>query len=197
MTMPAPEARVAVAYHSRGGHTAAIAAALAAGAGAVEGVAAELVRLPAAEPPWPLFAAADAIVLGSPTHFGGVSAEMKQFMAATDPLWRSMAWRDKLAAGFTCGGEPSGDKLGVLLELAMFAGQHGMIWVGVDPLNDRRGGADRPAGYNRHGGYLGAMADSVGNAPGPESPPAEDRGTAERHGRRVALAALRWRRGGS
>ena len=59
----------------------------------------------------------------------------------------------------------------------------------------RKGGVGKPAGYNRHGGYLGAMADSAGDAPGPDSPPESDRATAERHGRRIALAALRWRRG--
>ncbi|MFO1056511.1 MAG: flavodoxin family protein [Dongiaceae bacterium] len=194
MSAEAAGAHIAVVYHSRGGHTAALAEALAGGARAA-GAAATLVRLPAEPPPWELLAAADAIVFGSPTHFGGVSAEMKQFMDATDPLWRPMAWRDKLAAGFTCGGEPSGDKLGVLLQLAIFAAQHGMVWIGVDPLNDQRSGVGKPAGYNRHGGYLGAMADSAGDAPGPDSPPGSDRATAERHGRRIALAALRWRRG--
>jgi multimeric flavodoxin WrbA len=184
--------RVAIVYHSRAGHTAAIARHVAKGAGATSGVEAALVDVEAGAPPWDMLHGCGALIFGSPTHFGGVSAEMKRFMDATDSFWREMRWRDKLAAGFTCAGEPSGDKLGVLLQFAIFAGQHGMIWVGTDPMTDARTGAANPPGYNRHGGYLGAMADAVGAEVGPHSPPPEDRATAELLGRRVAGLACRW-----
>lgn len=184
--------RVAIVYHSRAGHTAAIAQHVAKGAGATDGAEGALVDVEAGALPWDMLHGSGAIVFGSPTHFGGVSAEMKRFMDATDSFWREMRWRDKLAAAFTCAGEPSGDKLSVLLQLAIFAGQHGMIWVGTDPMTDSRTGTAKPKGYNRHGGYLGAMADAVGTELGPHSPPAEDRATAELLGRRVATLACRW-----
>jgi multimeric flavodoxin WrbA len=193
--MSAAHARIAVVYHSRAGHTAAIAQHVAKGAGATEGAEAALVDVEASATPWEMLHGCGAIVFGSPTHFGSVSAEMKRFMDATDSFWREMKWRDKLAAGFTCAGEPSGDKLSVLLQLAVFAGQHGMIWVGPDPMQDVRTGAGKPPGYNRHGGYLGAMSDAVGAELGPHSPPPEDRATAEFLGRRVAALACRWDRG--
>ncbi len=41
-------------------------------------------------------------------------------------------WSDKLAAGFTNSKTMSGDKLNTLFDLAAFAAQHGMIWVGLD-----------------------------------------------------------------
>jgi multimeric flavodoxin WrbA len=190
-----PPTRIAIAYHSRGGHTAAIAESIAAGAGSVAGVEAGLIDVTRDPVPWQTLFEADGIVFGCPTHFGGISAEMKAFLAATDSFWGEMRWRDKIAAGFTCAGEPSGDKQTVILGLATFAAQHGMIWVTMDPMKDLRTGAGKPAGYNIQGGYLGAMADSDGGAVTPDSPPLSDRVTAEVFGRRVARATRRWQHG--
>jgi NAD(P)H dehydrogenase (quinone) len=187
--------RVAIVYHSEQGHTAAIAEAVARGASGVAATEATLVDVSAGDWPWESLAASDAIVFGCPTHFGGISAEMKRFLEASEPLWWPMRWRDKIAAAFTCAGEPSGDKQGVIMELAIFACQHGMVWVGVDPLRDERTGPGKPEGYNRHGGYMGAMADAAGPELAPHSPPPEDRRTAELFGRRIAVAASRWSRG--
>ena len=49
----------------------------------------------------------------------------------TSAVWALQGWRDKLAAGFTHSAAPSGDKLGTLTQLAVFAAQHGMVWVGL------------------------------------------------------------------
>jgi len=49
------------------------------------------------------------------------------------------AWKDKLAAAFTVSGSPSGDKLNTLTSLAIFAAQHGMLWIGTGQ------GCERPA----------------------------------------------------
>jgi NAD(P)H dehydrogenase (quinone) len=192
MTATATGVRVAIAYHSRSGHTAAIAEHVRRGAASIDGVDARLLDVGGSFASWDLLHASHAIIFGCPTHFGGVSAEMKAFLDATDSFWRQMLWRDKLAAGFTCAGEPSGDKLTVLQQLVIFAGQHGMIWIGMDPMKDRAAATRRPSSYNRQGGYIGAMADADGGAVGPESPPACDRETAEWLGRRVAMIATAW-----
>jgi multimeric flavodoxin WrbA len=186
-------ARVAIVYHSRSGHTGAIAEHVRRGAASIEGVEASLLNVTEGLASFDLLHASRAIIFGCPTHFGGVSAEMKAFIDATDSFWRQMLWRDKLAAGFTCAGEPSGDKLTVLQQLVIFAGQHGMIWVGMDPMKDRASASRRPQHYNRQGGYIGAMADADGGAVGPASPPASDRATAECLGQRVAILAASWR----
>ncbi len=49
-----------------------------------------------------------------------------------------MKWRNKVAAGFTNSGAQNGDKLHSLISMALFAAQHGMLWVGLDlkPGND-------------------------------------------------------------
>jgi NAD(P)H dehydrogenase (quinone) len=185
-------ARVAVVYHSRSGHTAAIAEHVRHGAASIEGVEVPVLNVNEGFPSWEILHASRAIIFGCPTHFGAVSAEMKAFLDATDTFWRQMLWRDKLAAGFTCAGEPSGDKLTVLQQLVIFAGQHGMIWIGVDPMKDPASASRRPQDYNRQGGYIGAMADADGGVVGPDSPPASDRTTAECLGRRVAMLALTW-----
>jgi multimeric flavodoxin WrbA len=110
----------------------------------------------------------------------------KAFAEATSGIWRdNMRWRDKLAAGFTNSGAVHGDKLNSLVDLAILAAQHGMIWVGLDLYP---GGA----ALNRLGSWLGAMTQASG-ADGPEhSIPASDLLTAEHLGRRVAAVAHRW-----
>ncbi|MFQ3307162.1 MAG: NAD(P)H dehydrogenase (quinone) [Candidatus Midichloriaceae bacterium] len=74
----------------------------------------------------------DAIVFGSPTHFGSVSAEMKLLMDSTVDIWNKKKWRNKIAAGFTHSSAMNGDKLSVLMQIFIFSQQHGMIWTGLD-----------------------------------------------------------------
>src|SRR4029079_18469830 len=84
---------------------------------------------------------------------------------------------------------PSGDKLGTLVQLAVFAAQHGMIWVGLG-LPPTYAAMDASADEtNRLGSHLGAMGQS---RPGGGALPAGDVETAELLGRRVAEAAARW-----
>src|SRR5439155_5387070 len=105
-------------------------------------------------------AAADAIVFGCPTYMGSASAQFKQFMDATAAVWALQGWRDKLAAGFTHSAAPSGDKLGTLVQLAVFAAQHGMNWVGLG-LPPTYATSEKPdEEMNRLGSHLGAMAQS-------------------------------------
>src|SRR5439155_14127707 len=113
-------------------------------------------------------AAADAIVFGCPTYMGSASAQFKQFMDATAAVWALQGWRDKLAAGFTHSAAPSGDKLGTLTQLAVFAAQHGMVWIslGLPPTYIEVGTADGDT--NRLGSHLGAMAQSRPSAALPE-----------------------------
>src|ERR1039458_3680557 len=84
--------------------------------------------------------ASDAIIFGSPTYMGGPAAQFKAFADATGERWYRGAWRDKVAAGFTVSGGPSGDKLSTLHYFVTLAMQLGMIWVGLPdlPMNDKR-----------------------------------------------------------
>lgn len=123
-----------------------------------------------------------------PTYNGTVSARLKQFMEdSTRPAWIPQTWRNKIAAGFTNSGAQHGDKLNSLVTMALFAAQHGMIWVGLDLFAGR--GADEP---NRIGGWLGAMAQSDDVSP-ELSPIASDLHTAAHLGQRVAEIASRFK----
>lgn len=94
--------------------------------------------------------ACDAIIFGTPTYMGSVSAQLKSFMDAMAPRWFTQAWRNKLASGFTASSLASGDKLGSFNAITTFAVQMGMIWVGI--------GASFPEGLNPNGFYFGAGA---------------------------------------
>ena len=193
--MTTSETSIAVCYHSGKGHTAAIAKEVASGALSVNRVDAFVCDVTVKPIPWQRLFGCDAILFGCPTYFGGISAEMKAFLDETDAFWRDMRWRDKIAGGFTCAGDPSGDKLSALMGLSIFAAQHGMIWIGMDSLNDKRMGEGKPEGYNLQGSFLGTMADSDGGDVTHASPPESDRVTARCFGERVARCALRWKAG--
>jgi NAD(P)H dehydrogenase (quinone) len=60
---------------------------------------------------------ADAYVFGSPTRFGNVSAQLKQFMDSAGPLWAEGKLAGKIASGFTSSQNPHGGQESTLLAL--------------------------------------------------------------------------------
>ena len=184
---------VAVVYHSGFGHTGVQAAAVRDGAASVEGTTAHLIAVEDVDAYWEQLDDADAIIFGSPTYMAGASAAFKAFLDSTSPRYGDQRWRDKLAAGFTNSAGMNGDKLATLQQFALFAMQHGMIWVGLGlpPGNHTSEGSSDD--LNRLAGFIGAMAQSNADQ-GPELvPPSSDRRTAEHLGRRVAELAGRLR----
>lgn len=177
---------ISIVYDSGYGHTAKQAQAVAEGVAQVPGAQARLIAVADKSIPWDVLEASDAIIFGSPTYNGSISARLKQFMEdSTRPAWIPQKWRNKVAAGFTNSGAMHGDKLQSLVSMVLFAAQHGMLWVGLDLFPGKS--ADEP---NRIGGWLGAMAQS--NDESPElSPIASDLRTAAHLGRRVAETVKR------
>lgn len=190
---------VAIVYHSGYGHTAAVADHVAKGVASVPGVTARLYKAEElASPetgPWADLAAADAIVFGAPTYMGSASAPMKQFMDASSKVWMSQGWKNKVAAGFTNSASWSGDKLSTLSQLAVFAAQLGMVWVGTGMLPGNNTSAGSPQDINRVGSFLGLMTQSNADQGPDVAPPQSDRKTAELFGQRVAETAVRWKAG--
>jgi NAD(P)H dehydrogenase (quinone) len=189
--------RIAVAYHSGQGHTARQAAAVAAGASAVPGAAADLVSLDElTEETWDLLAAADAIIFGAPTYMGSPSAVFKAFAEASVRVWAAdLGWRDKFAAGFTNSKAMAGDKLNSLVDFAVLAAQHGMIWVGLDLYPGWAESTASIEDLNRLGSWLGATAQSDADLSAEKAPPETDLRTAAYLGERVARITLRHQRG--
>lgn len=180
--------RVAVVYHSGYGHTQRQAEAVREGIGLVPGAEARLLSIDEAQSRWDDLAVAEAIIFGAPTYVGSVSAAFKGFQEASSHLvmTQGLKWKDKIAAGFTNSGSRSGDKLATLIQLALFAAQHGMHWVNLalPPANHSSTGSENEP--NRLGFWLGAGAQSNVDQ-GPDlAPPAADLATARHLGRRVA-----------
>ena len=174
-------AEVVVVYHSAKGRTRRLAEAVCAG---VRDAGADAHPMSVDEPvDWERLANADAIVFGCPTYMGSVSAPLKRFMDQTREVWAARRWQDKLAAGFTHSWSLAGDKQNVLVQLATFAAQHGMVWISLGALPGRELGD-----VNRFGASLGMMASSGDAA----TPPEGDVRTAHHLGKRVARAAQRW-----
>ena len=92
---------IAIVYHSGYGHTRALAEAFAKGAQGVSNTKVSLVPVAEAETRQDELDNADAIIFGSPTYMGGVSAEFAKFKDSTSKRWMEGTWRNKLAAGFT------------------------------------------------------------------------------------------------
>ncbi len=185
--------KISVLYFSGSGHTTKMAQAVAAGAAAT-GAKVNLLPIQGKDIQEGRFGndelmaeldASDGIIFGSPTYMGGPAAQFKAFADATGERWYLRKWANKVGAGFTVSGGPSGDKLETLHYFFTLAMQHGMVWVGLNELPAENG-------MNRLSSYAGAMGQARQEEP-EVAPNAADRLTAESLGQRVAQAARRWR----
>ncbi len=156
---------VAVVYHSVTGTTAGLAEAVREGAAGIDRVNGLSVRIDERDihggryrntEVLAAISTADALIFGSPTFMGCVSAQFKAFADATSEIWAARSWAGKLAAGFTIGTNLSGDQLNTIQYLNIFASQQGMLWVGIDIP----GGYD-PEHRNRLGAQSGLIAHSA------------------------------------
>jgi multimeric flavodoxin WrbA len=179
---------VVVLYHSGYGHTQRMAQAVADGAGGDMLAIDADGNLPAGG--WETLAAAQAIIMGSPTYMGSVSWQFKKFADASSKAWYTQAWKDKLFAGFTHSAAINGDKSSTLNYLFTLAMQHGGIWVsqGVLPSNSK---AAVRSDANYLGSYSGAVAQSPSDA-GAGEMNAGDLDNARNFGQRVAGIAARF-----
>ena len=127
--------------------------------------------------------AADAVVLGSGVHMGGMQAAMRAFFERTAPLWMQGRLRAKLGAAFVTGGlgGRGGAELTLISLLACLA-EHGMLLV---PMHNRLDG------FREGGCHWGPIAWT--NPHGGEAGPTADHLRAARaHGRHVAECTQRW-----
>ncbi|MEW6637940.1 MAG: NAD(P)H:quinone oxidoreductase [Actinomycetota bacterium] len=60
---------------------------------------------------------ADAYAFGTPTRFGNVSAQLKQFLDTTGPLWAEGKLADKVVTGFTSAQNAHGGQESTLLSM--------------------------------------------------------------------------------
>ena len=190
---------IAVLYHSGYGHTEVVAKAVAEGV-TRGGAKAELLKIEKADQDFTeilnAIGKADGVIWGAPTYMGAPSAAFKAFADASSKAWFTQAWKDKIAAGFTNSGNLSGDKLHSLVQMAILAAQHSMIWVGNAEMPNS--GYSKPVGdpsaTNRMGSSLGVMTQADQASPD-ITPPEGDKETARLLGERVARITAQFLKG--
>ena len=163
-------AKVLVLYYSMYGHIETMAGAVAEGASSVEGVEVTLKRVPetiseeslkrhggkleqAAPVATPAeLAEYDAIIFGTPTRFGNMAAQMRNFLDQTGGLWAKGALVGKVASVFTSTGTGGGNESTILTFIPTLL-HHGMIYVGLPyacpeltVITEVRGGSPYGAG---------------------------------------------------
>src|SRR6185436_6242178 len=86
--------------------------------------------VPADGPPYAELAdlaAADGLLLGSPTRFGNMAAPLKHFLDSTGELWLSGRLVDKPAGVFTATSSAHGGQESTLLSMMLPLLHHGMV----------------------------------------------------------------------
>ena len=179
---------IAIVYDSSfKGQTEVLAKCVMEGITSVDGVEGHLIHVKDVNDNWHLLHESQAIIFGSPTYIGGVTAQFKLFIEAlAGEIWLKRMWKNKFAAGFTISAGRSGDKLNCLTDMVIFASQMAMIWIPQHILGGNYSTAGSENDLNRMAGYLGVMAQGNIDEPADISPPESDRETARIHGRHVA-----------
>lgn len=130
--------------------------------------------------------AADAVLLGSGVHMGGVESSMRVFFERTAPLWMRGALVGKVGAAFvTAGAGGRGGAELALLSLHAWLAEQGMLLVPMP---------NRSEGFAAAGCHWGPVAWTNPRA-GEVGPTAAHLVAARAHGRHVATCTARWLRG--
>ena len=142
---------VQVIFYSMYGHIYRMAEVAAEAAGQVAGVTAELYQVPELVPETALertgaakaraafahvpvasvdrLASADAIIIGTPTRFGNMCAQMRNFLDQTGGLWVKGALAGKVGSVFTSTGTQHGGQETTIVSVHWTLLHHGMIIV--------------------------------------------------------------------
>lgn len=162
--------KILVVYYSMYGHIETMAQAVAEGASRVEGTSVTLKRVaeiipedkaravgakldqeaPVADPKE--LAEYDAIIFGTPTRFGNMAAQMRNFLDQTGALWMNGALVGKVGSVFTSTGTGGGNESTILTFIPTLL-HHGMVVVGLPyscpqimDVSEVRGGSPYGAG---------------------------------------------------
>lgn len=141
--------KLLVLYYSSYGHVETLARAVADGAAAVDGVAVTVKRVPELVPdeiarasgvkldqeaPVALpdeLAEYDAIIFGTPTRFGNMAAQMRNFLDQTGGLWARGALIGKVGSVFAATASQHGGQETTITSFHTTLFHHGMIVVGL------------------------------------------------------------------
>ena len=94
---------------------------------------------------------ADAIIFGTPTRFGNMSAQMKTFLDATGQLWARHSLVGKVGAVFTSTNTQHGGQETTILSFMITLLHHGMIIAGLPYTFDGQTTMDEIVGGSPYG----------------------------------------------
>jgi NAD(P)H dehydrogenase (quinone) len=134
-------AKILVLYYSMYGHIETMANAVAEGARRVPGAEVDILRVPetmdagkttqtAAEASAEVLPQYDAIIVGTPTRFGNMAGQMRNFWDRTGGLWASGALYGKVASVFASTGTGGGQEQTITSVWTTLA-HHGMVIVPI------------------------------------------------------------------
>lgn len=142
-------AKILILYYSGYGHVEAMAAAVAEGAGSVAGCQCDIRRVPELVPDDVAAASGmkvdqaapiatvdelpgyDAIIFGTPTRFGNMAAQMRNFLDQTGGLWFTRALVGKVGSVFASTASQHGGQETTITSFHTTLLHHGMIIVGL------------------------------------------------------------------
>ncbi len=181
---------IAIVYYSMYGHIRAMAQAAAEAANQVPGVTATIYRVPETLPDEVLekmgalessraqaavplatpdiLAAAGAVLFGTPTRFGNMTGQMRQFLDSTGGLWAKGALVGKPAGVFTSSGTQHGGQESTILTFIPTLLHQGMVVVGLPYTFQGQMGVDEIVGGSPYG------ASTIAGGDGSRMPSARD-----------------------
>lgn len=195
-------AKILVLYYSMYGHVETMASSIAEGARSVKGATVTVKRVPETMAPdvakrngakldqaAPVAAPAeltgyDAIIFGTPTRFGNMAAQMRNFLDQTGGLWAKGALVGKVASVFASTGTGGGNE-STIMSFVNTLMHHGMIYVGLPYACPELADISEVKGGSPWG------AATLAGADGSRQPSARELAQARYQGRHVARIAVK------
>ena len=194
--------KVLVLYYSSYGHIETMAEAIAAGASGVDGVEVTVKRVPelmtdeqaaaagvkqdqaapVAEPNE--LADYDAVIFGTPTRFGNMAAQMRNFLDRTGGLWAAGKLVGKVGSVFVSTGTGGGNET-TITSFHTTLLHHGMVIVGLPYAAEDLAKIDEVKGGSPYG------AGTIAGADGSRTPTERELGLARFQGAHVARIAAK------
>ena len=125
----------------------------------------------------------DAVIFGTPTRYGMMAAQMKQFLDATGQLWMQGRLVGKVGSVFTSAANQHGGLESTILSFHTALMHHGMVIVGLPYSFQGQMGVDEIKGGSPYG------ASTIAGGDGSRMPSEQDLAGARFQGRHVAEIA--------
>jgi NAD(P)H dehydrogenase (quinone) len=199
--------KVLIVYYSMYGHVYKMAEAIAEGVKQVKGSEVKICRVPETLPNEVLtkmgaldfqkktahinicttddLISADAIIFGTPTRFGNMCGQMRQFLDSTGGIWSKGLLIGKIGSVFTSSATQHGGQESTILSFHITLLHQGMIIVGLPYAFDGQMRTDEITGSSPYG------ASTIAGGNGERMPSENELGAARYQGKHVAQIAAK------